>query len=72
MTETDRYRGLLTISVILDGILEKERTMLHGHIERGEETERNWKEKDIRKLELSRDALGETRRMVPVENQETA
>lgn len=68
MTETDRYRGLLTISVLLDGILEEERTMLQGHIERGEETERNWKEKDIRKLELSRKALEETRRMVDVEN----
>ena len=68
MTRHDRYEGLLTITVILDGILKEERKKLQGHIERGEETERNWKEKDIRKLELSRKALEETRRMVDVEN----
>ena len=61
MTETDRYRGLLTISVILDGILRRERTELQGHISSGNEKQREWKERDIADLELSRQALKETR-----------
>ena len=70
MTSYERYRGLLTISVILDGILEEAKHML---LERMDEPERKLREKHIAKLELSRKALEETRRRVDVERtKETA
>ena len=57
MTEHERYRGLLTISVLLDDILRKEHTMLLGYIASGDDTNLEWQEKHIAKLELSRQAL---------------
>ena len=60
MTPHERYQGLLTVSVLLDGILDEERMLLR----RTDEPERKLREKHIAKLELSRDALDETRRTV--------
>ena len=68
MTQDDRYRGLLTISVILNGILKEERMKLQGDISRGHKILRECQENYIAELELSHQALEETRQMVPVEN----
>ena len=70
MTEADRYQGLLTVSVLLDGILKDEYEKRRCLILSGDETQREKHKKRIAKLELSRQALDESRHMVPVEIKE--